>query len=341
MDDSKIKQFLKMLRLDAAITYERARRVLGREFNPLANLPLKVFAALLAIFLWMLATMANKENIRMPSTLRFTGLSSELLILEQTTERLDVTVRGTAKAIDSLTADQINLTYDLSGITAPREFAVTILPENISTPPGTEVVSVMPSSVVVNIGRKSTVTVPVRVEVKGKPAPDFRIVDMSAEPKFVQLQGPESVLSNVKEVKAEPISVEGARQPFTSKAYLIPIHQLVSFVNNKSVIVRVDISEKVKIKMLYSIPIQQIPPERVVKMIPSKINVEIRGPVSVLRDVKQEEIVGIIDVMDLRPGTYLRTPRLSLPERTSVKSRDPDKVTIIIKNKDVGGAKND
>ena len=119
--------------------------------------------------------------------------------------------------------------------------------------------------------------------------------------------------------------------------YLIPIHPLVSFVDSKSVLVRIDVQERITTSKFLSVPIQQIPPERPVSIVPRRINVDLKGPVSVVAAIEKEELIGVVDVMDLAKGRYLRTPRFRLPDAVSVKSRDPDKVTIIIKSDDVGG----
>lgn len=302
-----------------------------RRINPLADWQLKLGATVLAVFLWVLATMSGTENIRLPVDLRITGLRPDLMVMEKSAEKIDVTVVGTSKVINALTSDQIKFSLDLSGIRGPEERAMMILPEYFSSPPGTEVVSVKPSSVALRIANKSVVAVPVNLQLKGRIAPDFMMVSKVVEPDVIQLRGPESLLRDVKEVETEPVSVEGANQPFTSRAYLIPVHPLVSFLEHESVLVKIDVRERVRTLKLYSVPIQQIPPERPVTIVPPKINVDITGPVSVLREVREEDVVGVVDVMDLGEGTYLRTPRLSIPEGTSVKSRDPDKVTIIVK----------
>ena len=310
--------------------------LLGR-LNLLANWRLKVFAGLLAIFLWMLAASGYKENIRMPVDLKLEGLRADLLVLEQSTERLDVTIRGASRAISELTAEQINASHSLSDVSSPKELTVRILPEQIDTPPGTTVISVMPSSIRVKIGKKATVRVPVSLEIRGKPASDFNIVGQTSEPETVQLQGPESVLADVTLVKTEAVNVEGVTEPFAGRAYLIPIHPLVNFVDTKSVLVRIDVRERIKIRKFLSVPIQQVPPERLVAIVPPRINVDLRGPVSVVTAIEKEELIGVVDVMDLGRGRYLRTPRFRLADSVSVKSRDPDKVTIIIKSNDVGG----
>ena len=305
--------------------------------NLLDNWRLKLFAGLLAVFLWMLAASGHRENIRMPVHLNLEGLRPGLLVLEQSVEKLDVTVRGASRVISALTADQISASHSLSDISSPKEMTIRILPEQIEAPPGTMVISVMPSAIRVKIGKKTTMRVPVDLDIRGKPALDFRIVGQTSEPETVRLQGPESVLSDVISVKTEAVNVDGVAEPFAGKVYLIPIHPLVSFVDSKSVLVRIDVQERITTSKFLSVPIQQIPPERPVSIVPRRINVDLKGPVSVVAAIEKEELIGVVDVMDLAKGRYLRTPRFRLPDAVSVKSRDPDKVTIIIKSDDVGG----
>lgn len=302
-----------------------------------ADWPLKLFAGLIAIFLWIMAASGYKENIRMPVALKFEGLRPNLLILEQSVEKIDVTIRGTSRVISLLTADQISASYSLADVSSPKELTVRIFPEQIKVPAGTLVTSVMPSSIRLKVGRKATVRVPIDLDIKGTPAPDFTIVSKTSEPKSVLLEGPESVLSHVDSLRTEAINVSGVTEPFAGRAYLIPIHPLVNFVDTKSVLVRIDVQERTTIRKFLSVPIQQVPPERPVSIVPPRINVDLRGPVSALANVQEEQLVGIVDVMDLGKGRYLRTPRFDFPEGISVKSRDPDKVTIIIRDDCVGG----
>jgi len=311
------------------------RRGLGQHL--FADWHLKLFAVLIAIFLWMMAASGHKENIRMPVDFEFEGLRPNLLILEQSVEKLDVTIRGTSRVINSLTADQISASYSLADVSSPKELTVRIFPEQIKVPAGTLVTSVMPSSIRLKVARKATVRVPIALDIKGKPAPDFKIVSKTSEPKSVLMEGPESVLSHVDSISTEAINVGGVTEPFAGRAYLIPIHPLVNFVDTKSVLVRIDVQERTTIRKFLSVSIQQVPPERPVSIVPPRINVDLRGPVSALAKVAEEQLVGIVDVMDLGKGRYLRTPRFDLPGGISVKSRDPDKVTVIIRSDGVGG----
>lgn len=337
MADTRFEMYRRRISTLWIVWRRTATDFIKKRLNPRENWQMKLFALALAVFLWMLAAMGHRESIRLPVQLRLSGLAPDLIILEQTAEKLDITVSGPLRVINAITADQINLSYDLSDIKTPQERTIRILPEKIQTPAGTAVTSIMPASVVVRLGRKKTVYAPVELEIKGKPAPDYTIVSSTSQPDIVKLEGPESVLEDGVSVKTEAINVEGATESFASKAYLIPIHPLVRFSGDKSVLVRIEVHEKTKIAKFSSVLIQQVPPERAVSIVPPRINLDLRGPMSVLRDLKEDDLIGVVDVMDLGVGRYLRTPRFLLPEGTSVKSRDPDKVTVIVKTNDVRG----
>src|SRR5207249_12180675 len=74
-----------------------------------------------------------------------------------------------------------------------------------------EVVQAQPSALAMAFEPSASRQVPVMPAVDGRPAPGYVVGSLSADPKSVEVIGPESAVGRVTEALTEPVSVSGAR----------------------------------------------------------------------------------------------------------------------------------
>ena len=94
----------------------------------------------------------------------------------------------------------------------PGERLFQLTPEQVRVPFGVEVVQVTPPTVAMAFEPSATRQVPVVPAVDGRPAPGFVVGRMTADPRAVEVVGPESAVKRATEALTEPVSVAGARE---------------------------------------------------------------------------------------------------------------------------------
>src|SRR5258708_2543851 len=177
---------------------------------PFDHLGLKVLSLGLALLLWMVV--AGEETVerglRVPLELQQMPAGIEVLGDIPTT--VDVRVRGVSGALSRVGTGDVVAVLDLrSARSGRRLFPLT--PEQVRVPFGVEVVQVTPSAVAMAFEPSATREVPILPSVDGRPAPGYVVGQMSAEPKTVEVIGPESAVERATEVLTEPVPVSGAR----------------------------------------------------------------------------------------------------------------------------------
>src|SRR5713226_9013894 len=158
------------------------------------NWYLKLFSVVLAVMLWMLVATETSSEIGMEVPLEYRNIPSQLEITGDTTNSVQVRLRGSSNVIREISAKDVSTTIDLSKM-RPGEKIVPLSPQNVQAPFGAEVIRVNPSSVRFNIERTLTKTVPVVPTIVGQPSDDFEIGSVMVNPSKVEVEGPESRVS--------------------------------------------------------------------------------------------------------------------------------------------------
>lgn len=128
----------------------------------------------------------------------------ELSVISQ--EKVDVQIRGQRPLIDDLkqSPERVVVSVDLDNLNAGRGQTLYLTPENIELPVGLEVVRISPTSLIVDLDRQSSKSVPIRPQIITALPEDARIY---VEPETVRLIGPESSLQIIQEVATSPIEL--------------------------------------------------------------------------------------------------------------------------------------
>src|SRR5205807_10082626 len=106
---------------------------------------------------------------------------------------------------------------------------------------GVEVVQVMPSAIAMEFEPSLTRQLPIVPAVDGRPAPGYVVGAKSADPRMVDVVGPESGVRRATEVLTEPVSVSGAHGPVEQTVILGLVDPSLRLKNTRSAKVTVQI----------------------------------------------------------------------------------------------------
>lgn len=154
---------------------------------------------------------------------------------------VNVRLLGSKNAIRQLNPNTVSVQVDL-----PRgeEGTVTInlSDEDILVPPGLEVVSIEPNTILVQMEREVTQRVPVIPRLVGQPARGAEVDEPEVFPNQVLVSGPASIVKDLESLTTRPVSLNGRTTTFEETVAVTVDNPLVQIVQPTTVSVRVPIT---------------------------------------------------------------------------------------------------
>jgi YbbR domain-containing protein len=177
------------------------------------NWPAKVFSLALAMMLWIAIAGQSNSEIGMNIPLEYRNIPSKLEVVGDTTNTVEVRLRGSSTLIREISPRDVSAMLDLSTV-RPGEKIVQLTNQNVRVPFGVEVVRVNPSQVRLDLENTVSKTLPVVVQLDGETAPGFEITGTSVTPQSVEVEGPESKMRVVETMPTATINVDDRKTSF-------------------------------------------------------------------------------------------------------------------------------
>ena len=298
---------------------------------PFRHLGLKVLSLVLALLLWMVVSGEEtvERGLRVP--LELLQVPAGLELTGEVPATVDVRVRGASGTLSRVTTGDVVAVLDLrSARSGRRLFPLT--PDQVRVPFGVEVVQVQPSASAMAFESSASRQVPVVPAVDGRPAPGYVVGQMTADPKTVEVIGPETAVRRVTEALTEPVSVSGARDHVRQSVILGLIDPSLRLKNARAAMVTVQIVPAPLERSLRGRPVhlRNVPGTLEAKAIPSAVDMMLRGSREALARVEADDIVAYVDLAGLGPGEYSLTVHADSSPDAGVTRIEPSSVQVQI-----------
>ena len=165
------------------------------------NWGLKVLSVLLAVVLWIyVSSELNpiKEREFKAVTIETRGVKDNLVVGDLP-ESANIRVRANQNVITELNAKSLEVYVDLAKAETGRQ----VIPLQVKTPPGVELVEFQPQQVTVTVEHLAEKQIPVRVRFTDTVEEGYRVLAVKVSPNMVILQGPDSVIKNIESAMVE------------------------------------------------------------------------------------------------------------------------------------------
>lgn len=183
---------------------------------------LKLLSLIMAVLLWLfiVGSEVNQHIYNVP--VKFTNLHAEnILINGSRTNTIKVTIKGDNVTAMNRNLDEFNIIKDLSNYT-PGIHDIRIYHQDIIYPKGVELVSYEPRIVTIEIDNKDIKIVDLEIPViKGTPALGYEIKNIELSKEKTRIEGPESVLDTISELKLNEIDITGINETITKEVKII------------------------------------------------------------------------------------------------------------------------
>jgi len=209
----------------------------------LQNWFLKVVSLLLATLLWAAVSNQASSEIGLDVPLEYRNIPSQLEITGDTTNTIQVRLRGSSNVIKGITAKDVSTTIDL-GKMRTGEKIVALSPQNVQAPFGAEVIRVNPSTVRFTLERTVTKTVDIVPTIAGQPTNGFEAGQVFVSPNTVEVEGPESRVDALSSIATTPIRLDRKQSSFEQTADLDVPDPQIRLQHPSTVNVKIEIHRK-------------------------------------------------------------------------------------------------
>ncbi len=193
----------------------------------LKNLPTFITAVIFAVAVWIFAvTQADPTITRAyprPLNMEVIGLDPSLMIVNDISEQVSLTIRAPSTILNQLENDinLLNVMLDLSGLDAGVH---TLTPQvNLALSPA-EVVRLNPASVFVKLDAVVTEIFPIQIQMMGNPAIGFEAQTPKLSEENVVISGPLSIIETIDQVVAE-VNIEETSEDIIRTIPITPIDE--------------------------------------------------------------------------------------------------------------------
>ncbi len=296
------------------------------------NPGLKAISLLLAFFLWFSINVSERDAERvleLPVVVR--KLPPDLIVVNAPDRAVTATLRGPRTILDGVDEQRGRIALDLSAA-ALGEMRIELAPDMIrpDLPRRLKLVRLEPQRLKVQVERLLRRRLPVRPELAGAPALGYMTAESSVRPAEVEVAGPKSKVEDLKEIRTEPIDMQGLEHGLQRNVLLAWAGDLVSFTPDH-VLVSVSVEEVSVSREFKDVPVAIINARgREVVLDPPQADVTLGGPQRLLHNFKLDDGAVSVDAGDLSSGTHRVTVQVSLPATLEVTRRRPEQHSLRI-----------
>ena len=167
-------------------------------------------------------------------------LTQDLMMIQPRNFKVEIKVRGTQRDLSK--ADEIRCRVEVGPNDRRNDgaYRVILTPRDFRMPGGLQVTQILNPELTLQLQRRISRELPVRMVLSGEPPSGFRISERICIPKTVVASGPENELGELKEILTEPIPLADRESSFEYEAKLRKPAQLKFSVERVTVNVGVE-----------------------------------------------------------------------------------------------------
>jgi YbbR domain-containing protein len=173
----------------------------------------------------------------------------------------------------------------------------------------------------------------IEVDWRGTPADGYRLLSIQVEPPSILVRGLPTRLTEITQIRTEPIDITGLTETFTQQVALeFPLGITPDEVQTIQVTVEI---EPILTTGVYNRPVAVLGLEQGLTAVidPEEVRVILFGPLPMLDTLLEEEVRVVVDAVGLKAGTYALEPIVTLPDRgVELRTVQPNFVSVTISN---------
>jgi YbbR domain-containing protein len=177
--------------------------------NRMKKHSLKFISVFLSVFLWVYVL--NSEKVKFEKTVQLEYiLPVDMMFAQKPVHEVTFLIEGPRAFVRTVAEREDRLVIDLNRANARRSlnFNVDINPAQLNLPFGMVVERVIPRRLSIRLEKKASKIVPLRLQFSGSLPDKLSLQNPILDPSEVEVYGPRSLISRLKELPVKPIELE-------------------------------------------------------------------------------------------------------------------------------------
>jgi len=298
----------------------RLARALERDMG------LRLISVALAIGLWIFVNAGQHgylQTFHVPISYR--DLPPGFVLTNPHPDFVTIQVSGPRTLLSIIDPTHLTLRLDLAGV-GIGQASFKIGPDAFPVPRHTEVTSVLPSQIVLEIDKIVTREIPIHLVLTGTPGDGYKIASAEVAPVTIAVRGTSREVARIDQVETEPLSVAGITGDFSRGIDLMAPGRGVGL-ESEEVTAKVVLAQVVTHKEFHDVPIGVRDTDLKFRMYTRHVNLDLTGPLLTLEKIDLKTAV-YVEAAGLAPGTYSVPVQINLPEGVALVRQAPEKVKL-------------
>jgi YbbR domain-containing protein len=298
------------------------------------NMAMRLLSLAIAVGLWLFVNAGqhgSQQTFVVP--LLYRGMPPGFVITNQHPDNVHVQVTGPRTLLSLIDPTRLAQRVDLSGV-GIGQMQFRLNPEQFGVPRGTNVTSVTPSQLTLDVDRVVERAVPVKLALTGILANGYEIRSETVVPPEVTIRGPSRDVARIDSVTTEPFSVDKANADDSGTVDLAALPGTIRL-ESEAVTAEVIIGPILIQKQFRAITVEVRNDIYRYRIAPTRANVTLHGPVLVLEALKPKGLA-FIDADSVPPGIYDLPVQVNLPDGVDLVKQMPVKVRLFVYHQKLG-----
>jgi YbbR domain-containing protein len=291
-----------------------------------SNGGLRILALLLAVGLWVFVNTAEQRSVEsLTVPISYRSLPAEMVIMNHPPDFVKIEIAGPRNILSLVDPQRLTLRLDLAGVAfGQSEFKV--FPAMFNMPRGTNVTSISPDQLALDIDHIVSREVPVHLVVQGKVAEGYQISSAEITPPGVTARGPSRFIMPLVSIGTEPLDLHGLKADVERTLDIATPNPEIGLSAGRAQ-VKVSVTEMITDREFRAAEVQVKNSDFKFRVDPKQATLTIRGPATRLARLDAKALA-YVDADGLTPGSHELPLQVALPDGMQLVRQSPDKVRI-------------
>ena len=243
---------------------------------------LKSISLMIAVVIWYVIGREDMVDKIVMVPIEIINMPRDLVVANQFKKEIEVTLSGPRAAIEDMTSRSVTRQINLSSA-SPGTSVIVNGKDSIPVPRGITVLRIQPSSIILSLDKLVQKQYPIAPITKGEVAQGFQLEYVKLDPANISITGPQTVLSQVDELRTKIIDLGGLS---TSKQMQVPLDlspEIVELIGETSITASIEIAVKSVEKIFTKIEIGPLIDGKKYKLSPESADVVLKIPVNLIK----------------------------------------------------------
>ena len=185
------------------------------------DLDIKVLALVISIGLWWIVGRDPVVETVVTAPVEFRHAPADLVMTSDSAYEVQVAVTGPERVIRALKPADVSAILDLANV-KPGEHTFDLGAREVQVPRGVTVSRVVPTQIHIAFNPNARRDVQVRPRVIGSFVAGYGIIDVTADPSSIVIEGPQNRVEAIDSAITDPVDATGVvgRATFTTRAFV-------------------------------------------------------------------------------------------------------------------------